>query len=595
MYLQNLEIVNNGRLERIRLQARFTDDGKPLPIVVVGENGSGKTNLLAIIADAIFEASVHAYDDALPAQGVSSRAFFRLTGGRITSYGKRGYSSFLKFKQDSFELSFVENYGELTEEERSYISEEGLAAVAALAGNSKSFNLNGADATSIFKNSIFAFFPTSRSEVPYWMNEGVQDSPSFAIFERFNKRVENQLYLESSLRDFTQWMLSVLIDSRGDVIWLPGQSGDPVSLVPVISGSAPRIAGGQAIWLAANRVLQLILDDDDARFVWLGREHPNKIGIQSGSDIKAIGLKALSGGQSSLLSIFGTILRFADSRVGDGANVNNVRGICIIDEIDSHMHVSLQTRAIPSLMALFPNIQFVVSGHSPLFLMGLEKSYPNIDFLELPLGRFVPAEEYKEFRSAFEAFQATEAFSKEVAQSASNQTGPVVLLAGETDPIYFKTACEALGFSQFDGKDIFRWIGSVDSKGQGYFTGDESLKKGAQMMRANPEMAQFRTLFLFDCDAPQADVDEGNIHIRTITRNDANSKVKIGIENLLPESVFATHHYDSKTKIRNDGGESSISQLNKMKLCQELCANPDPVVFKYFRPEIERVLMILGL
>lgn len=227
--------------------------------------------------------------------------------------------------------------------------------------------------------------------------------------------------------------------------------------------------------------------------------------------------------------------------------------------------------------------------------MGIEKIYRNIGFVQLPMGKVIPAEGYREFEAAFEVFQATEAFSASVAKSANEQAGPVVWLAGETDPIYFEGACKALGFNNLVGKNIFRWIGSTDEKGQGFFTGDDSLKKAFSMMRANPEIASQPTLFLFDCDAAQSDFDEGKIHVRTISLNTGNSKVRIGVENLLDENVFSDEFYEERVKDRLDGGSSSLKQLNKMKLCHSLCANPDPNVFEGFRSEIEKIAETLGI
>jgi len=43
-------------------------------------------------------------------------------------------------------------------------------------------------------------------------------------------------------------------------------------------------------------------------------------------------------------------------------------GIIMIDEVDAHLHPSWQARIMPSLMEVFPNIQFLVTTHSPKVL-----------------------------------------------------------------------------------------------------------------------------------------------------------------------------------------------------------------------------------
>lgn len=47
-------------------------------------------------------------------------------------------------------------------------------------------------------------------------------------------------------------------------------------------------------------------------------------------------------------------------------------GIVLIDEIDAHLHLELQKNIMPLLTTIFPNIQFIVTSHSPFVLNSLE-------------------------------------------------------------------------------------------------------------------------------------------------------------------------------------------------------------------------------
>lgn len=47
-------------------------------------------------------------------------------------------------------------------------------------------------------------------------------------------------------------------------------------------------------------------------------------------------------------------------------------GIVLIDEIETHLHLELQKKIMDILTSLFPNIQFIVSTHSPFVLNSLE-------------------------------------------------------------------------------------------------------------------------------------------------------------------------------------------------------------------------------
>jgi hypothetical protein len=76
-------------------------------------------------------------------------------------------------------------------------------------------------------------------------------------------------------------------------------------------------------------------------------------------------LQNLSSGYSAVLSILSSLLMRA-------AYVNlppsSISGAVLIDEIDAHLHVSLQRKIFPFLSELFPEVQFIVTTHSPFVL-----------------------------------------------------------------------------------------------------------------------------------------------------------------------------------------------------------------------------------
>lgn len=49
-------------------------------------------------------------------------------------------------------------------------------------------------------------------------------------------------------------------------------------------------------------------------------------------------------------------------------------GIVLIDEIDTHLHLELQRTILPFLTELFPNIQFIVTTHSPFILNSIDNA-----------------------------------------------------------------------------------------------------------------------------------------------------------------------------------------------------------------------------
>jgi hypothetical protein len=54
------------------------------------------------------------------------------------------------------------------------------------------------------------------------------------------------------------------------------------------------------------------------------------------------------------------------------ANPADIFGIVLIDEIDLHLHPSLQRALIPRLRKVFPRVQWIVTTHSPLVLANFD-------------------------------------------------------------------------------------------------------------------------------------------------------------------------------------------------------------------------------
>jgi len=81
------------------------------------------------------------------------------------------------------------------------------------------------------------------------------------------------------------------------------------------------------------------------------------------------GFNELSDGYSALLSIVTDLMIRMENR-----NNYEVQGIVIIDEVETHLHIDLQKKIIPFLTTIFPNIQFIVSTHSPFVLSSVENA-----------------------------------------------------------------------------------------------------------------------------------------------------------------------------------------------------------------------------
>ncbi|MGB3600141.1 MAG: AAA family ATPase [Marinomonas sp.] len=73
----------------------------------------------------------------------------------------------------------------------------------------------------------------------------------------------------------------------------------------------------------------------------------------------------LSSGYSSIFSVFSKLLMRSEYLK---VSPSKLCGVAIIDEIDAHLHVTLQRKILPFLSDSFPGIQFIVTTHSPFVL-----------------------------------------------------------------------------------------------------------------------------------------------------------------------------------------------------------------------------------
>jgi hypothetical protein len=97
-------------------------------------------------------------------------------------------------------------------------------------------------------------------------------------------------------------------------------------------------------------------------------------------------------------------------------------------------------------MKLFPKVQFIVTAHSPLFVMGMEQVFGEDGFrvIDMPSGTSIETETFSEFRHALAAFTRTRAFDRRLLEHIQSATKPVVLVEGKFDVIHLQVAWDKL-------------------------------------------------------------------------------------------------------------------------------------------------------
>jgi len=81
---------------------------------------------------------------------------------------------------------------------------------------------------------------------------------------------------------------------------------------------------------------------------------------------------AMSDGYRAFLGWLGDLLYHVCMTCPGGKKLTENHGIVMVDEIDLHLHPHWQMTALPTLAKSLPNIQFIVTSHSPLIVGSLE-------------------------------------------------------------------------------------------------------------------------------------------------------------------------------------------------------------------------------
>ncbi len=80
----------------------------------------------------------------------------------------------------------------------------------------------------------------------------------------------------------------------------------------------------------------------------------------------------LSHGHNAVMTMLAEIMLNIEAYREDNPEDVNPKGIVVIDEIESHLHLSLQEKVLPVLIQMFPNLQFIVATHSPAVIASID-------------------------------------------------------------------------------------------------------------------------------------------------------------------------------------------------------------------------------
>lgn len=125
------------------------------------------------------------------------------------------------------------------------------------------------------------------------------------------------------------------------------------------------------LWFAnLDQLLKQIFEDETVKLEFDEETFEFHI-LQQGKE--PFGFDTLSGGYQAVLDIVLDIMMRMQHQTGRSFYFN-LPGIVLIDEIETHLHLELQKNILPFLTKFFPNIQFVMTSHSPFILNSINNA-----------------------------------------------------------------------------------------------------------------------------------------------------------------------------------------------------------------------------
>lgn len=456
MYLNNLFAENIGNIQSFKLEQDnlFRENFSPKPIVLVGKNWSWKTSLLSSIADAFFELATHWFDDVLPEYWWGGHKYFKINWGSNQRLWCNYWFVYAQFTTEEKQYEYLDKSGKITWDDCKSKTNNLLELKTRWKDDwGVKETSDDEDIENEFKINSYCFFPADRFEIPHWMNRDTLSylSPNSEV-NNFRWVFSKDMFAKKSLDKLKTWILDLFLDSRADLEF--NEDGSITTRQKLHN---------------LHLLQQWIKNIEEILSIILRREVELDVNIRGSgtSRLKIIdkntqetlipSLDNLSAGESTLLAIFASIIKLSD--VGDvnkSIRINEIEWIILIDEIDLHLHIELQKEILPKLLAKFPQVQFIVSTHSPFFLAGMQKQFwEEALFINMSTGRsFSNIDDFEEFNKAYEIFtNLTNDYKDEVEklkQEIWSKERPLILCEWKTDVIHIKKAMEVLNITDLD-------------------------------------------------------------------------------------------------------------------------------------------------
>lgn len=604
MYANRIQLTNYGPIDTLDIVCPFDAD-TPQPLVLVGENGSGKSILLSHIVNGLLIAQQATYPET------SETTAGRVYKLRSPSYIKSGCE--FSFARVTFEDNIRTEELQLAKRRQDFAeppsgilgtdAERLWTSMDPAETSVFSSHFDGQRIQERFGQNCILYLPPNRFEEPAWLNEeNLHAKARHMTRKRLKGHTERRVINASPLRDNENWLFDVVYDFSVFELQTthvtlplerPGKSKVTVPL-PIFAGFSGR---AKALYDICLRVLQSIIQGSNVRF-GIGTRNDRVISVMENDRRRVPNVFQLSSGEVSLLNMFLSILRDFDLCQTAIAQPEDVRGVVVVDEVDLHLHAVHQHDVLPKLMQMFPRVQFIITTHSPLFVLGLRSALRDTGFglYRLPQGQRIAAEEFSEFGDAYRVFRKTNTHRAALEESVRRAETPLVLVDGTTDIQYLLRAMALRGWNDT--------LNAIEIRDGG---GDGNLKNAWKTLTATSLLRQ-TVVLLHDCDSAATSRDSESVFQRKVAAIEGHP-IQKGIENLFSREILekamahkrafvdvVAEHQATERGLQTTVPEKwRINKDEKTNLCNWLCENGTAEDFQCFDRILDLLRQIPGL
>ena len=560
MKLQRIIFVNRAPFEHLDL-----DFSNGHINVLTGINGRGKTTILSYIVDAFHEIARPYFTSSYEGR---ENKYYRYSSSMFTLDVDKPSFVYLRFEDKDEHIDYIDIRGNIEDTEyNKYIPYEDkieFKKIQQTLKNDRNFakilsdNINMKRVNDIFYSNVLTYFPSYRFEYPGYLNNPYKKQFHHAQEIKFSSELSNPIEVVSDLQELSNWFLDVVLDEllyKDDMRHKQAKNSLNSILFTALSqklGSDIRFGVGERN-AGASRLSITKLNGEVL--------YPSIFNISSG--------------EAALLCVFGEIFRQADNIDKD----MNASGIVLIDEIDKHLHISLQKTVLPLLMNLYPKIQFVITSHSPFMNVGFEDTGIHANIFDLDNGGLLTSPKHTvELNRVYDMVMEDNKNYLKLYNELKNRLAkgqkPLILTEGKTDAKHLQAAARAL---------------HIDMEVEYYEIGDAQWGN-AQLQNTLEQLSKIKQsrkiIGIFDRDDDKYIYDEpymqlgnqSNVYALTIPYVDNGYGDKISIEhyykreNLTKEDangrrIFLGDEFYQSSNSKDGQFQTRISQLqNKIKV-----------------------------